>query len=413
MFWLLACTSGLDLDKAPRPVGVEDTAPSELPGTIDTGEAPEPPESEYSDGDWIFDDSYVHEIALTLDAEAEKALTKDPYSYATGSVDIDGVAASDVGVRLRGKVGSFRTLDQKPKFKLDFAQFVDGGRLSGLKELALNNEVVDCSYLKEPLAYSVFRSLGVPAGRTSFAHVTVNGDDYGLYVVIEVPDGQFVKAHWDADDGNLYDGKYLYDWKTQNYTMVEFTDSLDGGFQLEEGTDVGRADIHAITKGMDHGGTFAEMLGDLVDETALHPYFVAEQWVGHVDGYALNDNNYRVYFDPADGKAEFVPWDFDYAFIEDYEWGYNWHSPKGRVAGACWNDADCVAAHAAVAEAAATTIDTDSLTTQLTAWQALTQDLAHDDPRRECSWGAVLSEQDDLYAWVDGRDDYLAAFWSN
>src|SRR5262249_53712914 len=152
--------------------------------TADTGPAP------ISDSDWqssLFSDSVIHEITITIPDDGWTALTNDPYDYTPADATFDGEAISDVGLRLRGKVGSFRPITGKPKFKFDFEEYVSGQELHGLKALALNNEVVDCSYLKEPIGYRIFRDAGLPASRTGFAHLTVNGMDYGLYVIVEYP----------------------------------------------------------------------------------------------------------------------------------------------------------------------------------------------------------------------------------
>ena len=57
-----------------------------------------------------------------------------------------------VVLRLRGKLGSFRDVNEKPKWKLDFNQYFPDRRFYGLESLSLNNSVGDCSYLREKLA---------------------------------------------------------------------------------------------------------------------------------------------------------------------------------------------------------------------------------------------------------------------
>lgn len=411
--WLLACHDpvGLEDEVSPPPPGpgAPETLPGDsLPDPPDTGEEDPAP----SDAAWIFDETRIHDIELSLDEASWDALDHEPYEWVHGDFAIDGIALSDVGVRLRGKVGSFRTLDGKPKFKIDFGEFEDQ-ELSGLKSLSLNNAVVDCSYLKEALALSIFAEAGVAASRFGFARVSVNGEAYGLYVIIEVPDKRFLSEHWEDDEGNLYDGKYLYDWHTGNYTMVDFTGWEDGNFQLEEGEDVELADIEAITRALGSAGQegWAAAVDPLVDSEELHRNWAAEQWAGHVDGYAMNRNNYRIYFDPEDGRAEIVPWDFDYAFYQDWEWGMSWSSPTGRLAAVCWADADCLAAQSAAVQALVEDLDVAGLLTRFDAWQALVDGDAHADPRRECGGASIDPAQERLEQWVVGRNDELRASW--
>ena len=143
----------------------------------------------------------------------------------------------------------------------------------------------------------------------------------------------------------------------------------------------------------------------------LHRGLAAEQWVGHVDGYALNTNNYRVYFDPADGLMKYIPWDFDYSFIYDWQWGMNWWSPRGSIASGCWNDENCIAAQADAVAELTDTLDGIDLLDFYVQLEDLTHDAALADPRRECSWSYVEYYRDVVRDFAAGRNDALRAEW--
>ncbi len=104
------------------------------------------------------------EIDLSIPPASREALATDPGEYveATFSLDAAGGAYGplDVGVRLKGNA-SFRTLDGKAAFKLNFDP-APGGRFLGLRRLTLNNMVQDPSMLHEALAYEVFRGRASP-----------------------------------------------------------------------------------------------------------------------------------------------------------------------------------------------------------------------------------------------------------
>ena len=53
--------------------------------------------------------------------------------------------------------------------------------LSGLRRMTLNNARQDPSYINQCLGYQLFAAAGVPAPRCSFATVTVNGEQLGIY----------------------------------------------------------------------------------------------------------------------------------------------------------------------------------------------------------------------------------------
>ena len=77
---------------------------------------------------------------------------------------------------------------RKAAFKLKLAHTVKGQRFLGLKTLTLNNMVQDPSMVHELLAYEAFRAVGIPAPRTGYAFVRVNGADYGVYLNVETLD---------------------------------------------------------------------------------------------------------------------------------------------------------------------------------------------------------------------------------
>ena len=408
MWLLLGCSASLTLgadtallDADPREDGPEVIAGNE-DAVIDTGDRVEPD---------FFDDTVIHTVDITLSDDAVRDLSSDPYEYVQGAVVVDGDDFARVGVRLRGKIGSFRTLRGKPKFKIDFDLYDDDQRLGTYQALALNNEVVDCGYTREPIGYAFLRAIGRPAPRTAYTRVTVNGDDYGLYVAVEYPDDQFLEARYDAPDGNLYDGKYLYNPSTGGYQLIDFTSSEQDNFQLEEGEDVGLADIRAVTDAIGAAGTFDERLGPVLDLDAFHAHIAAEQWLGHIDGYTTNTNNYRVYFDPSDGGAELIVTDLDYAFLDAASWGMSWGSPSGALVAACWADAACVARHGEVVGEVLAATDTDALLALYDANVALIEADAASDPRRECASGDIAGTQAYVRAWVAGASASLGAYW--
>ena len=271
------------------------SSPGPAPATSSGGqEPPETPPSveaevtEWSIGDQedegphVFKTDRIHRIEVDLPAEAVNDLFLEPYELVVGSVTIDGAQLEEVGVRLRGKIGSFRTLDGKPKLKLDFNAFVDGRRFQGLEALSLNNSVVDCSYLKEAVSYRVFEELEVPASRYAYASVTINGLDYGLYGIVETQDDRYLNARWEQDDGNLYDGKYIW-YGGHSYQLLDFGDGVDELYQLEEGDEVGHADIAAISTTLAEvwgQPDFYARMGELLDWEEIHREWAGEQWVG-------------------------------------------------------------------------------------------------------------------------------------
>ena len=418
LFHTLACLMPVEpVDSSSR----GDSAPEvDSVPLVDTDEPPvstdsvgDQPVEELDDA--FFSAEVIHTIAITIPEEGEAALAASPYDKTLGDVVIDGVMLPDVGVRLRGKIGYFRDLNGKPKCAVDLNYTNVEQRYYGIEELSLNNEVVDCSYLKEPLAYRIFRDAGIPAPRTSFARVSVNGGDYGLYVVVETPDDRFLKRNYTDSSGNLYDGKYVY-YEDHSYTLLDFTPTTQDLFQLEEGADVGHADVYGVVDAIGTTGganEWYDAVNAVVDLHQVETYLAVEELVGHNDGYALNTNNYRFYFDPSNaGRMTFIPWDFDYGFLHDYEWGFSWHSPSGVLADSCFHSTRCAGEHKDAVRDLLKTYDGAALQTWFDELQALIANDVATDPRRECAIESVLTYQDAVRAWLVTEPDNLKSAWS-
>lgn len=435
---LVACANSDGVTVTPLPQNLDtastvDTAyvsDTDLPvdtdtGVVDTGAEPDPPVVvEESGGDqdssdlagWLFGFDKIHEVEITLSDASEAALGALPYDWATGSVSIDGETLARVGVRLRGKIGSFRSLSGKPKFKLSFNEYVDDQRFYGLEELTLNNSVVDCSYMREVLGYYAYGLAGVPTLRTSYANVTVNGAPYGLYVLVETPSDKWLERTYANPDGNLYDGKYVYYPYAggYSYTLLDFGDGVDALFQLEEGTDVANADITEVSVVLSEqrgrARFYAEM-GAVLDWDNYHRLTAVDQFLGHADGYSMNTNNYRVYFDPADGKADLLPWDLDYAFIHDFQWGLDWHAANGNITNACFADATCYAAQGSIVSDFLETWNDDDWEAVFDQVDDLTLEAARADPRRECAAADVTPDRNFIRSWLSTSEDTMGVWW--
>src|SRR3712207_8943038 len=94
--------------------------------------------------------------------------------------------------------------------------------------------VQDRTMLHELLAYEAFRAAGLPAWRTGYSYVRVNGDDFGVYLTLETPD-MISLAPWFPTTQHLYEG--------------EFVDVVPGAaeqFEVDEGDDEDIEDLRTL-----------------------------------------------------------------------------------------------------------------------------------------------------------------------
>ncbi len=261
---------------------------------------------EIAPGDW---ETLRHQTRTFEDlmAEIEEYGLSRPFAsiftWFPATVTVDGEAHARVGVRKKGFLGSMS--ETKPALKLRFDKYVDGQALGGVVErMTLNNSVQDVSMVNTCLAYRVFAAAGLPSPRCSFATVTVNGKDLGLYVHVEEIKRPFLARHFDSAEGNLYEG-----------TVSDFTPDYRGTFEKKTNEDDDDwSDIDAVMAALgDPSDAGVEALGEIVDLDRFLTFWAAEVLVGHWDGYAGNRNNYHFYREPG-GRFVFIPWGVDDTF---------------------------------------------------------------------------------------------------
>lgn len=157
----------------------------------------------------LFDTARVH----TLDIVAESTSWDNMIANATAeeyiacNVVIDGDSVKNVGIRPKGN-SSLTTIasseSDRYSFKIEFDHYATGQTYYGLDKLALNNIAQDNTYLKDYISYQMMTYFGADAPLCSFIYITVNGEDWGLYLAAEGIEDAFVDRMYGSDYGKLY-----------------------------------------------------------------------------------------------------------------------------------------------------------------------------------------------------------------
>ena len=158
----------------------------------------------------IFDDDKVIEINIEMDETAWQEMLDNASAeeYTSANVTVNGTTYNNVAIRPKGnsslsQIAMDDTTDRY-SFKIKFDEYVDGQTLDGLSKLVLNNNISDATYMKEYLSYKLLNSLGVPTPECAYAHITVNGEEWGLYLAVEPIEEEFITRNYGSTDGNLY-----------------------------------------------------------------------------------------------------------------------------------------------------------------------------------------------------------------
>lgn len=89
-------------------------------------------------------------------------------------------------------------------FKVEFDHYDNALNYYGLDKLSLNNLIQDNTMLKDYLCYQLMGSFGVDAPLCSFVYITVNGENWGLYLAVEGVEESFLQRNYGSGYGELY-----------------------------------------------------------------------------------------------------------------------------------------------------------------------------------------------------------------
>ncbi|PWJ45066.1 CotH kinase family protein [Sediminitomix flava] len=291
----------------------------------------------------VFPEDQVLQLYITLDDGDWSKMQNDLASnlggnhFPGGRTDIDfdpiWVAASlvyegtewyKVGIRYKGNSslkGTYSSNSDKYSFKLDFDEFEDeypdikNQRFFGFKQLNLNNNYDDDSFVREKTASDLFRSFGVPSARTTFCQVYIdkgNGSEYlGLYTIVEEVDDTVLDAQFENGEGNLYkpDGDAAtFASGTYNQSEMEIKTN-------EESSDY--SDVRAlyeIINATTRDEGWQEELENIFDVDHFLKYLAVNTVIQNWDTYGNMTHNFYLY--NHNGKLVWIPWDNNEAFQE-------------------------------------------------------------------------------------------------
>ena len=318
----------------------------------------------------LFDTEQVHIIDIVMDDWDGFLETCENEEYAQCAVVIDGEAYQNTAIRAKGNTSltMVSSMDSdRYSFKLEFDHYDSGRTYYGLDKLSLNNIIQDTTYMKDYLTYQMMGAFGVDAPLCSYVYITVNGQDWGLYLAVEGVEDGFLRRNYGSDSGELYkpdsmsfgggrgngrefDMKNVMDFSengafpsppeaqpfdsTQNTSESERhrgggpgggmgsddvklryidddPDSYSNIFQNAK-TDITKADqarLIASLKALSEG----ESLEGVLDIDKVLRYFVVHNFVRNGDSYTGSMvHNYYLYEE--EGRLSMIPWDYNLAY---------------------------------------------------------------------------------------------------
>ena len=314
--------------------------------------------------DRLFDTSRVHTIDIVMDDWDDFIENCEDEEYSNCSLVIDNEAYKNVAIRAKGntsltQVSSYG--NDRYSFKIEFDHYDSTKTYYGLDKLCLNNIIQDNTYMKDYLAYQMMADMGVASPLCSYVYITVNGEDWGLYLAVEAVEDSFLARNYGNSSGELYkpDSSSMGGGRGngEDFRMDEDNDDtvtndnnvgmngsqpgmndnqpgMDGGGTTGNDdvllkyidddpdsypnifdnakTDVSDSDKERLIASLKNlsEGTDIE---DTVDMATVIKYFVVHNFLLNFDSYTGSMiHNYYLYED--DGTLQMIPWDYNLSF---------------------------------------------------------------------------------------------------
>ena len=241
------------------------------------------------------------------------------FTYVKADLVVDGEKYSDIGLRFKGN-SSYRLSANglKRPLKIDTNKFNQDQKLHGRDKLNLSNSLFDSAFMKEKLAYGLYKSAGLATPGVGWANVSMTVGDktvpLGIYVLIEQVDKRFLKSHFGEDsEDSLLMKPEVNQWEflgdtAEDYSGYDIKYGEENVEQIKQFAEL----MKLIEDGSD--SEFESEIGQRFDLPKLAGYLAATSLLSSLDSYVGAPHNYYLMLDKADGKLRLLPWDVNESF---------------------------------------------------------------------------------------------------
>lgn len=262
----------------------------------------------------IFQEDTVNEINIEIDETDWQDMLENPLEeeYHKANITINGETIGNVAIRTKGNnsLTSVASSDSdRYSFKLDFDYYDNNGNYYGLKKLCLNNNYSDNSSMREYISYKIMGEMGLDVPECAYSHITVNDEEWGLYLAVEPVDEVFLAAHFADATGDLYKPEGVGGIGAD---LVYNGDDISAYTGLNLKTNLNSSDgkeILALMQALEDG----EGLEEVLDAEKALKYIAANVALANFDSY-LGNTTHNFYLYEENGRFTIIPWDMNLAF---------------------------------------------------------------------------------------------------
>ena len=281
----------------------------------------------------LFDTSYVHNINVEIAPEDWMELIRTPEDKTKypANVTIDGEKIEHISFSVKGGytiTATKKRMSNCFSFKLNFGKYEKGQNFYGLDKVHLNNCIMDPSHLRDYLSYDVMRQAGISAPLVSFVKLTVNGENFGLYVAVEDVDDSFLaRNHHDKDsiwykpenpemvivkkDPQAVDSKNIQDAGENLLYIDNNLNSYLSIFNNSAGkpTDEDKQFVIEAIQALNTN----ENVENYWNMDEIIRYFAANNLMLSMDSY-IGEYAQNYYLLQENDELSILPWDYDFSF---------------------------------------------------------------------------------------------------
>ena len=153
----------------------------------------------------LYDTGVLRSFNLSFHDANWLTLLRQNYASETpilADLEVDGVMYPDVGVRIRGNTSYTALPAGSQKFSLKIlTDFVHSGQeVMGYDNLNLNNGFRDPTFCRE-VVYNNFVAQFIPNPRANHVVVSLNGENWGVYINVQQPNKRMLRDYFANADG--------------------------------------------------------------------------------------------------------------------------------------------------------------------------------------------------------------------
>ncbi|PIF02355.1 MAG: hypothetical protein CR996_00275 [Draconibacterium sp.] len=283
--------------------------------------------SQNTNGDNLFDDSFLHEFRFES-VDTNKFINTKKYQQL--KMIVDGNIVDSIGFKRKGNISQYSDPNKKA-IKIKTNKYVKGKKYDGIKEFTLHINYQDPTMMREKLTYDICAEMGLFSLRAAFAKVYINDDYWGLYTIVEGKD-EIYKQVFDNKDMDVIESLDLGDmcYISDNPTDYDYDNNSSElpTYQLENG-DPATAWVRFATMidkaNNTPNNTYVDTVSKYLNLEDFFKYQAINVYLMNMDSYISFKGNQIYVYDTVANLWQIIPWDFNASFGL---WNTNNYSPS-------------------------------------------------------------------------------------